>query len=108
MALRKMRERLIERFTTIDQEGNDVRGIDVLEFIDNYIADENAKYEDNKKNGKLCFGKYKDFTIKEMVSTVKGRDYLSWLLSQSWVTPDKFGWIIDECASYGIKKKIQN
>ena len=47
-------------------------------------------------------------TPKELSITEKGKDYLAWCLSQTWMTDDKFGSFIAECSKLGIKKKIIN
>lgn len=74
-------------------------------FIEDYAEKDREQYQKNKENKALTFGKYKGYTVKELSLTMKGKDYLGWLLNQTWCTEDKFGYIHDECAKYKISKK---
>ena len=78
----------------------------IMTFITEYADEEAKKYEQNKTNNAINFGKYKGYTPKELSLTEKGKDYLAWCLSQTWMTDDKFGSFIAECSKLGIKKKI--
>ena len=77
----------------------------IMDFIDEYIEGEHAKYENNKQNNALTFGKWKGFTVKELSANDKGKSYLEWLLTQTWFSPDKFSSLHYEIKSLGIKKK---
>ena len=105
MALRKLKESIIEEFPTIDQEGHNVTADALLLFIDEYISIDQKQYEKNKANKALTFGKWKGFTVKELSVSEKGNSYLEWLLSQTWCDESKFGYIHEECKALNIKKK---
>ena len=77
----------------------------VFKFLQDYIENETKIYKANKKDGKLNFGKFKDLSIKEVASSEPGRKYLSWLMAQSWFTPDKFEEHYIELKRLKIKKK---
>jgi hypothetical protein len=79
----------------------------ILDFIDEFITEQDDQYRKNKENKALSFGKWKGFTIKELSVSDKGKSYLEWLLSQQWCSEDKFGYIHEECRLLNIKKKIQ-
>ncbi len=96
MSLVKFQTALIEAFPALDPA--------VATFIQDYIDKEQAAYNEGKKNGKLNFGKYAQYTCRELSLTDAGKSYLSWVLAQSWCTPEKFGFIHDDCKSLGIKK----
>ena len=78
---------------------------ELLNFIENYAEKDREQYQKNKENKALTFGKYKGYTVKELSLTMKGKDYLGWLLGQTWCTEDKFAYIHDECTKYKISKK---
>ena len=101
MALNKLFTVLVEKFSSDDKHE------EVLNFIDTYIADEQKQYEKNKQDKALTFGKFAGYSVKELSTTVKGKSYLSWLLSQSWCDEEKFGWIHEECVKYDVKKKTR-
>lgn len=107
MALRKLKESIIDEFPTIDQECNDVTADALFQFIDNYIEEDSKQYKKNKENKALTFGKWKGFTVKELSVSEKGKSYLEWLLSQTWCDESKFGFIHEECSALNIKKKTQ-
>ena len=77
------------------------------DFINGYIDAEQAKYTSNKKDGRLTFGKFKDYSVDQIVKAPKGLDYLKWLLEQSWFNAEKFGDLYTEVSkkSSPIKKK---
>ena len=96
-SLKILRDLLVE---AIDEKAG-MSSMDIIDYVDGYIAEEQKKYDINKANKALTFGKYKGFTVKELSSTPKGRDYLSWLRRQQWCTPQKFPYI------HNIKKNIE-
>ncbi len=100
-ALQKLRDELVETMKHTDMAPKDI-----MAFIDQYIEDDQKQYQTNKENNCLTFGKYRGFKISEISANEKGRDYLGWLLSQTWCTPDKFAYIHEECEALNIKKKI--
>ena len=77
---------------------------DVLKYINDFASIEKSKYEALKKDNKLTFGKWRGYTPKELNMTEKGRDYLSWLLSQDWIVESRQD-LVKEITSIGIKKK---
>jgi len=79
---------------------------DMLNYIDNFIEIEEAKYDKLKGKKALTFGKFKGFTVKEVAKTAKGKQYLTWLLGQAWCSEDKahFKYIHDGCKELNIKK----
>jgi hypothetical protein len=105
MALRKLRESIMENFPTVNDEGNDVSGTHLLEFIDSHMEAEQKQYENNRANNLITWGKYRGYSVEELSRTEKGKSYLEWTLSQSWVIPERFGWFIDQCTALNIVKK---
>ena len=103
MALRALIQKLEEKFPT---ETLSADASTIMTFITEYADEEAKKYEQNKANNAITWGKYKGYTPKELSLTEKGKDYLAWCLSQTWMTDDKFGSFIAECSKLGIKKKI--
>jgi hypothetical protein len=79
--------------------------VEYSEFIKNYIEQEQKAYESNKSNGKLTFGKFKGYSVKELSLTIKGKEYLQWLMSQTFFTDDKFPDLFKELNDLKIKKK---
>lgn len=105
MALKRLRQSILDEFPTVDQEGDSTSTVTLMAFIDSYIDKEEAEYKKNKENNLITWGKYKGYSVKELALTDKGKSYLEWTLSQTWVSPDKFGWFIDECKALKIVKK---
>ena len=68
---------------------------DLMDNIKEYILEQNKEYKKNVKDGKISFGKYKGFSVKELSGLEKGLDYLGWLLKQQWFSEDKFGSLYD-------------
>ena len=77
---------------------------ELIETIKSYVKEADDKYNKNKQEHRLTFGKYKGFTIEEMSRNERTRNYLSWLLSNNWMTEDKFPYIYSECEKFNIKK----
>lgn len=102
MALNKLLEAIRTDFIFEDNTPENL-----MIFIEDYAEKEQKQYKKNKENNLITWGKFRGYSVKELSLTEKSRDYLSWTLSQSWVTPDKFGWFIDECTKYKIPKKKQ-
>ena len=82
MSLAKFQEALIAEFNNCDDEQTKL----ILEFVDGYIQEDRKQYKEQKKNKQLTFGKYKGYSVKELSLTMKGKDYLRWLLTQTWCT----------------------
>jgi hypothetical protein len=97
MSLLKFAIALDEKFPTLPNE--------YKEFIQAYIETEQKAYESNKSNGKLTFGKYRGYSVKELSLTIKGKDYLQWLMSQTFFTSEKFPDLYKELNELKIKKK---
>ena len=68
---------------------------DLMDSIKEYILEQNKQYKKNVQDGKISFGKYKGFSVKELSGLEKGLDYLGWLLKQQWFSEDKFGSLYD-------------
>jgi hypothetical protein len=97
MSWPKFVEAFKEKFPEIDE--------DVVEWIEDYIKDNKKEYRDNRDSGKLTFGKYKGYEISELAQTEKGKDYLQWLMAQSFFSEDKFTCYHNKLKELGIKKK---
>ena len=63
---------------------------EVLAFVRAYMAEEQAKYQTNKDNNAITFGKYKGQTPAQVAGLDKGLDYLGWISRQTWFSEDKF------------------
>jgi len=97
MSLVKFATAIDEKFPSLPAEYKD--------FIAAYIETEHKAYTNDKNNGKLTFGKYRGYSVKELSLTEKGRDYLKWLMSQDFFTEDKFSDLYRELKDCKIKKK---
>jgi hypothetical protein len=97
MSLSKFAIAFDERFKTMP--------IEYRTFIDEYLENEKKQYDANKQNGKITFGKYKGYSVKELALTDKGKDYLQWLMAQTFFTEDKFPDLHKELKDLKIKKK---
>lgn len=86
MSLAKMQTHLVDYR---DQNAN-CSVDDLLKVMDAYVQEERTQYKKNLQDGKITFGKYKNFSVKELSGLEKGLDYLRWLLKQQWFTEDKF------------------
>ena len=98
--IQRLIEHLNEKFDDISM----VTGSEIYQAIEEYRKDEDAKYQHLKQEGKITFGKYKGYSVKEMTRTMKGKDYLRWLLQQTWFT-EKFTDLVEQIQNEGIKKK---
>ena len=85
-------------------DDNDPTSSELLDFVDNYITAENAKYKTAVANNLVTFGKFKGFSVEQVVASPKGTDYLMWLMSQQWFTEDKFPGLIAEIKKHTLKK----
>ena len=97
MSLSKFAIAFYERFESMPPE--------YKTFIDEYMDNERKEYESNKSNGRITFGKYKGYSVKELALTEKGKDYLQWLMAQTFFTEDKFQDLHKELKELKIKKK---
>ena len=88
MALRKLQAVLLTK---------NIKPDNILEFIDQYI-------KDTESHTTLHFGKWSGFSVEQLSNTVKGRDYLKWLLKQQWLEKDQYKYIRDDCVKYNITK----
>jgi len=100
MSLQKLLDHLNEKFDDISM----VTGSELYQSIEEYKKEQDTKYQKLKSEGKITFGRYRGYTVKEMVRTMKGRDYLRWLLQQTWFT-EKFTDLVEQIEKEGIKKK---
>ena len=100
MSLIKFKNSLIEAFPdiTVDNE-------EIYNFVEKYMEEQQKSYQKSKENREISWGKYKNYTVKQLSLTDIGKQYLSWSLQQNWMTEYKFGWFIDDCKAVGIKKK---
>ena len=76
----------------------------LLAHIKDFTETEQKEYAKNNDNGCLNFGKFRGMTVDELVQNETGKSYCSWLVSQSWLTPDKFPKLLDDLESHGITK----
>ena len=97
-------QRLLEHLGEKFEDISTITGSDVYQAIEEYKAEEDEKYQKLKQEGKITFGKYKGYSVKEMTRTMKGKDYLRWLLQQTWFT-EKFTDLVEQIEAQGIKKK---
>jgi len=106
-ALNKMIKAIEEKFPLLAHcsDEDQTTASTLFEFITEYAEEDRKQWEKNKADGKLTFGKWKGFSIDELVASPKGSDYLSWLLTQSWCTEDKYGYIYEGCKRHNISKK---
>jgi hypothetical protein len=94
MSLLKLKTAIkTENLTTYDE---------LNDFINDYIDASVTEYKTNVKNNCLNFGKWKGMTIKEVCVSDKGKDYLLWLLKQSWFSEEKNGLLFDDLRTCGI------
>jgi len=97
MALTKFTLALKEKFPELDQE--------VADWISEYSDREQKEWHDNKADGKLTFGKYKGYSLDELAKADKGKEYLQWLLAQSFFSEEKFSGYHKKLKELNIKKK---
>jgi hypothetical protein len=96
MSLLKLKTAIkTENLTTYDE---------LNDFINDYIDASVTEYKTNVKNNCLNFGKWKGMTIKEVCVSDKGKDYLVWLLKQSWFSEEKNSLLFDDLRTCGIIK----
>lgn len=100
MSLQKLIDHLDVKFFDLSKHS----AADLYQGILDYKAKQDQEYKKLKTENKITFGKYKGFSIKELTSTLKGKDYCRWLLKQEWFT-EKFTDLIEEMERFGIKKK---
>ena len=81
---------------------------EVVDFINDYVDASVSEYKSNIKNNCINFGKWKGMTIKEVCSSEKGKDYLSWLLKQSWFSEEKNALLFDDLRTCGIIRTPQS
>ena len=94
MSLLKLKTAIKNEDLTTYNELND--------FINDYIDASVTEYKTNVKNNCLNFGKWKGMTIKEVCGSDKGKDYLTWLLKQSWFSEEKNSLLFDDLRTCGI------
>jgi hypothetical protein len=94
MSLLKLKTAIKNEDLTTYDELND--------FINDYIDASVTEYKTNVKNNCLNFGKWKGMTIKEVCGSDKGKDYLTWLLKQSWFSEEKNSLLFDDLRTCGI------
>ena len=99
MSLQELVEKLHKNFTPEILHDD---GLLIMNYINNYVLENESK----NNSVSITFGKYNGYLVSELMGIDKGRDYLQWLIGQSWI--DKFPEIIKECSRLGIKPKIVN
>lgn len=86
-------------------EGQNLSNLgEVCDMIDEFNEIEQKKFKQLKKDNKITFGRYRGYTPKELALTEKGKDYLSWLLTQDWMM-EKRSDLVEHIKELGIKKK---
>ena len=75
MSLNKLLEAIRTEFIFEDNTSENL-----MIFIEDYAEKDREQYQKNKENKALTFGKYRGYTVKELSLTMKGKDYLGWLL----------------------------
>ena len=98
MALQKLKVSI----TDFIVDNPDAEKQDLLNHIFQYIDADYKTYQSNKANDLLTFGKYKSHSVAQILELPKGRDYLKWLLSQTWMTEDKFEYIFRACRENNV------
>ena len=101
LATSKLIEAVNQRYPDLTE----INGADLMQFIQEYSDRQYEEYKKLKANRELHFGKYKGYTIKELCLTTKGKDYMIWLMSQTWFSEDKYPDLYDDIKSCGLKKK---
>ena len=99
MSLLKFKSALKTYLTSPD---SDVSTQSVVDFINVYIDASVSEYKSNVKNNCINFGKWKGMTIKEVCASEKGKDYLTWLLKQSWFSEEKNALLFDDLRTCGV------
>ena len=101
MSLLKLKTALKTYLTSPDSP-SDVSTQSVVDFINVYIDASVSEYKSNVKNNCINFGKWKGMTIKEVCASEKGKDYLTWLLKQSWFSEEKNALLFDDLRTCGV------
>jgi hypothetical protein len=104
MSLLKLKTALKTYLTSPDSP-HDVS--QVVDFINDYVDASVSEYKSNVKNNCINFGKWKGMSIKEICASEKGKDYLTWLLKQSWFSEEKNALLFDDLRTYGVIKSIK-
>jgi hypothetical protein len=91
---------LTYKINELDIEG--MTSTELKTFIIEYAEEVALKYNKDRTDRKLTFGKHKGYTVEELSLTVKGKDYLRWLLKQSWCTEDRFEYIYEDARKYKV------
>ena len=99
MSLLKLKTALKTYLTSPDSP-SDVS--QVVDFINDYVDASISEYKSNVKNNCINFGKWKGMTIKEVCASEKGKDYLTWLLKQSWFSEEKNALLFDDLRTCGV------
>jgi len=99
MSLLKLKTALKTYLTSTDSP-SDVS--QVVDFINDYVDASISEYKSNVKNNCINFGKWKGMTIKEVCASEKGKDYLTWLLKQSWFSEEKNALLFDDLRTCGV------
>ena len=81
---------------------------DQLNWLNSYVEKQQEEYKKSVDTGVLNFGKYKGMQISKLSEDSKGREYLSWLISQSsFVENPRNKHILDAINQANIKKKAK-
>ena len=104
MSLLKLKTAL-KTYLTSPESPHDVS--QVVDFINDYVDASVSEYKSNVKNNCINFGKWKGMTIKEVCSSEKGKDYLTWLLKQSWFSEEKNALLFDDLRTCGVIRSVK-
>lgn len=105
MSLLKLKTALKTYLTSPDSP-HDVS--QVVDFINDYVDASVSEYKSNVKNNCVNFGKWKGMSIKEICASEKGKDYLTWLLKQSWFSEEKNALLFDDLRTCGVIRTPQS
>ena len=102
MSIAKLIHAIGEKFGEVNL---DTSAPDVVKFIEEYSEQQQNLFKSQKNNGQITFGKYRGYTVRELLLVDKGRSYLEWLLQQEWFGEERYNTLKGEIMAEGIKKK---
>lgn len=111
MSLLKLKTALktyLERETSRSSPNSPHDVSQVVDFINDYVDASVSEYKSNVKNNCVNFGKWKGMSIKEICASEKGKDYLTWLLKQSWFSEEKNALLFDDLRTCGVIRTPQS
>ena len=106
MSLPKFREQLL---LSIPLDTMNPEQMLIINFLDTQILEQKAKFKLNKDSNRFTFGKYKGYTVEEIIRcpSGKGTSYLEWLICQSFFTDVLYPDLYAQLKECKIKKKIK-